>query len=996
MNAPAVPIKMVKPGAGRSALAARLRREIQGEVLFDAASRGRYSTDASIYQIEPVGVVVPRTEQDVLIALQIAVDEGVPVLARGGGTSQCGQTVGAALVIDNSKHLNQVTAFDKDARTVVVQPGVVLDQLNAYLKPHGLWYPVDVSTSAQATLGGMAGNNSCGSRSIFYGNMVHNVRGIEALLADGTRCSFGTVPADLTQLAGPRRYVDLVRTIRDIAARESEEIEHRYPKLLRRVGGYNLDMMTGEPFNMAHLLVGSEGTLAYSQRLHLNLSPLPRQKTLGVCHFPAFFKAMESAQHLVKLKPVTVELVDRTMIALARDNPAFRATVEKFIQGDPDAILLVEFAGDDRDEQLAKLKQLVELMGDMGFPGGVVEIIDPALQRDVWEVRKAGLNIMMSMKGDGKPVSFIEDCAVPLEHLAEYTDRLTGVFEKHGTKGTWYAHASVGCLHVRPILNMREDGAQKMRAIAEEAADLVRQYKGAYSGEHGDGLVRSEWIAPFFGPRLTGAFEEIKDIFDPQGLMNPGKIVRPSKQDDRALFRFKPGYRAEKIDTVLDWSEWGGFDKAIEMCNNNGHCRKFDAGTMCPSYRVTRDEKHLTRGRANTLRLALSGQLGAEALTSDELHATMDLCVSCKGCKRECPTGVDMAKMKIEFMHHYRQRHGLRLKDRLIAYLPRYAPWAAKLSWLMNLRDRIPGAAALSEKLIGLSARRTLPQWRSDTFLASHDSRPHSGLPPEGEGENSAARGMVGEVVLLVDTFNNYFESENAHAAFAVLKAAGYRVHLPRAADGPRPLCCGRTFLASGLVAEAKAEAHRTLETLRPFVECGIPVVGLEPSCLLGLRDEFLSLVPGAESSQLALNAMLFEEFLAHEQDAGRLKLKLKALPQKKALLHGHCHQKAFAAMPAVQRVLGLIPELKVELVESSCCGMAGSFGFDAEHYDVSMKMAELALLPALRKADHDTLIIADGTSCRHQIHDGLCPGSDAKSPGEALHVARVLQAALA
>ncbi|MDP2239835.1 MAG: FAD-linked oxidase C-terminal domain-containing protein [Burkholderiales bacterium] len=972
----------------RSALAQRLQREIQGEVLFDAASRGRYSTDASIYQIEPVGVVVPLTEQDALIALQIAVDESVPVLARGGGTSQCGQTVGAALVIDNSKHLNQIIAFDKDARTVVVQPGVVLDQLNAYLKPHGLWYPVDVSTSAQATLGGMAGNNSCGSRSIFYGNMVHNVRSVEAVLADGTRCSFGAVPADLSRLAGPQRYVDLVRKIRDIAAREAGEIEHRYPKLLRKVGGYNLDMMAQAPLNMAHLLVGSEGTLAYSQRLHLNLSPLPQHKTLGVCHFPVFFKAMESAQHLVKLKPVAVELVDRTMIALARDNSAFRATVEKFITGDPDAILLVEFAGDDKDEQLAKLKQLVELMGDLGFPGGVVEITDPVLQRDVWEVRKAGLNIMMSMKGDGKPVSFIEDCAVPLEHLAEYTDRLTGVFEKHGTKGTWYAHASVGCLHVRPILNMRDDGAQKMRAIAEEAAELVRQYKGSYSGEHGDGLVRSEWIAPFFGPRLTSAFEEIKDIFDPKGLMNPGKIVRPSKQDDRALFRFKPGYRAEKIDTALDWSEWGGFDKAIEMCNNNGHCRKFDAGAMCPSYRVTRDEKHLTRGRANTLRLALSGQLGAGALTSDELRATMDLCVSCKGCKRECPTGVDMAKMKIEFLHHYRERHGLRLKDRLIAYLPRYAPWAAKLSWLMNLRDRIPGVAALSEKLIGLSAKRTLPQWRSDTFFATHAPGPASG--------RGGASGN--EVVLLVDTFNNYFESENAHAAFAVLEAAGYRVHLPRAADSPRPLCCGRTFLASGLVAEAKAEARRTLATLRPFVERGIPVVGLEPSCLLGLRDEFLSLVPGAESSQLALNAMLFEEFLAREQDAGRLKLKLKALPQKKALLHGHCHQKAFAAMPAVQRVLGLIPELKVELIESSCCGMAGSFGFDAEHYDVSMKMAELALLPALRRAGTDTLIIADGTSCRHQIHDGLCAGGDAPSSSQrdALHVARVLHSALA
>src|SRR5687767_7841698 len=567
---------MRKMAPGDSALATRLKREIRGEVLFDAASRGRYSTDASIYQIEPIGVVVPATEEDALAAFRIALEEGVPVVPRGGGTSQCGQTVAAALIVDHSKHLNQVVAFDKAARTIAVQPGIVLDQLNAFLKPHGLWYPVDVSTSAQATLGGMAGNNSCGSRSIRYGNMVHNVRGIDAVLADGSEYGFGAVPGDAAG-EGPKGYIELVRKIRAIAAREAEEIEHRYPKLLRRVGGYNLDMVAGVPFNMAHLLVGSEGTLAYSRRLHLDLSPLPRHKTLGVCHFPTFFQSMEAPQHIVKLAPTAVELVDRTMIGLARSNPAFRPIVDQCVKGDPDAILLVEFAGDDRDEQVRRLKQLTELMGDRGLPGSVVEVIDPAVQRDLWEVRKAGLNIMMSMKGDGKPVSFIEDCAVPLEHLAEYTDRLTRVFEKHGTRGTWYAHASVGCLHVRPILDMRKDGAQKMRAIAEEAAEMVKQYKGSYSGEHGDGLVRSEWVAPFFGPKLTRAFEEIKDVFDPRGLLNPGKIVRPSKQDDRSLFRFKPGYSTIRLATVLDWSEWGGFDKAVEMCNNNGHCRKFDA-----------------------------------------------------------------------------------------------------------------------------------------------------------------------------------------------------------------------------------------------------------------------------------------------------------------------------------------------------------------------------------------------------------------------------------
>ncbi|HEY5291988.1 MAG TPA: FAD-linked oxidase C-terminal domain-containing protein, partial [Burkholderiales bacterium] len=900
--------------AGDGALAARLRREIRGEVLFDAASRGRYSTDASIYQIEPVGVVVPRTEEDARITIQIAADEGVPILPRGGGTSQCGQTVGAALVIDNSKYLNQVAAFDKDARTAVVQPGMVLDRLNAYLKPHGLWFPVDVSTSAQATLGGMAGNNSCGSRSIRYGNMVHNVLGIDALLADGSEFHFG--PSD--GIAGaPRAYQALIERVHAVVRRETAEIEARWPKVLRRVQGYNIDMVQPGAegamlaHNLAHLLVGSEGTLAYSRRIHLALAPLPQHKTLGVCHFPTFRQSMQAPQHIVKLAPTAVELVDRTMLELARGNAAFKPIVNRFLKGDPDAILLVEFAGDDRGEQLAKLKQLVELMAELGFPDGVVEITDSGLQKEVWEVRKAGLNIMMSMKGEGKPVSFIEDCAVPLEDLAEYTDQLTQVFAKHGTRGTWYAHASVGTLHVRPVLNMKEGGARQMRAIAEEACELVKRYKGAaYSGEHGDGLARSEWIEPIIGARLMRALEEIKDLFDPRGLMNPGKIVRGSRQDDRSLFRFKPGYAAQQLDTALDWSEWNaagtgeaagagagaaasrgpetnaassrgfqtsaassrGFVAAVEMCNNNGHCRKFDAGTMCPSYRATGNERDLTRGRANTLRLALSGQLGADAFTSEAMREAMDLCVSCKGCKRECPTGVDMAKMKIEFLHHYHKRHGLALKDRLVAYLPRYAPWAARLPWLANLRDAVPGLAALSESLLGLSAKRSLPRWRSDPFLSGIHAP-----AKRGGGEQS-------EVVLLVDTFNNYFEPENARAALAVLEAAGYRVHLARAADGERPLCCGRTFLASGLVDEARAEARRTMAALRPYVLRGLPIIGLEPSCLYTLRDEFKSMLPGAETEALAARAVLFEEFLAAEHQSGRLKLKLKPLPQKKAL----------------------------------------------------------------------------------------------------------------
>ncbi len=960
---------------GDSALAARLKRELDGDVLFDACARGRYSTDASIYQIEPIGVVVPRTDEDIARAIRIAAEHGVPVLPRGGGTSQIGQTVGEALVVDTSKYLNNVIAFDAAARRVCVQPGVVLDPLNKFLKPHGLFFPVDVSTSSRATIGGMAGNNSCGSRSIRYGNMVHNVRAIEAVLADGARIRFDHVGADSAAVAGNPRYAEIVRRVRAIAEREGAEIAARFPKVLRRIGGYNLDMVSAAGHNMARLLVGSEGTLAFFTRVDLDLQPIPPHRVLGVCHFPTFYGAMNAAQHIVKLDPSAVELIDRTMIDLSRAIPMFRATVDRFVKGKPDALLVVEFSGEDQAEARRRLTDLGELMGTLGFPDAVIEIIDPVLQKAVWEVRASGLNIMMSMKGDGKPVSFIEDCAVRLEDLAEYTDRLTQVFQKYGTTGTWYAHASVGCLHVRPILNMKDAGdAKKMRAIAEEAFALVREYKGSHSGEHGDGLARSEFHEPMFGPRIVRAFEEVKDTFDPAGVFNPGKIVRAPRMDDRRLFRYKPDYAAAPLETALDWSEWGSFTQAVEMCNNNGACRQQEPSVMCPSYRATRDEQHLTRGRANTLRLALTGQLGPDALVSDDMYATMDLCVGCKGCKRECPTGVDVARMKIEFLHHYRKRHGLGIKDRLIAYLPRYAPLARHGGFLLNLRDRLPGAAAVSEKLFGLSARRRLPRWRHDAFDPRREPAP--------DGKQNGP-----DVVLLADTFNTYFEPENLRDALAVLRAGGYNVHLAHAGDGGRPLCCGRTFLAVGLVDEARFEARRLVAALQPFAARDVPIIGLEPSCLLTLRDELGVMLPPAETAAVARRAMLFEEFLAQEQNLGRLLLPLKPLAARRALLHGHCHQKAFGLMGAVQQTLRLIPQLDVRTIESGCCGMAGAFGFDAEHYDISMKMGELGVLPAVRAAG-DTLIVADGISCRQQIRDGA--GRD------ALHVARVLRSALA
>ncbi|AUH64797.1 FAD-binding and (Fe-S)-binding domain-containing protein [Paracoccus zhejiangensis] len=955
-----------------------LRQDFRGEILFDPFSRGRYSTDASFYQIMPQGVAIPTGREDVEIALAAARAAGMPVTGRGGGTSQCGQTVNSGLILDNSVHFNRILELDPENRRVVVEPGIVLDDLNRALKPYGLWFPVDVSTASRATIGGMAANNSCGGRSLRYGTMRNNVLSIEAVMADGRVATFGP----LNQPNGPG--ADLVDPLLSLGREHAGLIEDRIPKLTRRVGGYNIDALvpTNQPINLSHLLVGSEGTLAYFTRIELRLWPLVGQRVLGVCHFPSFYQAMAATQHLVALDPLSVELVDATMIGLSRQIPLFRPTIERFVQGEPEALLLVEFDEGDAAANAGKLRLLEQCMGDLGFDwrgqgegwGGVVTITDQRLQSQIAEVRKSGLNIMMSMKQEGKPVSFVEDCAVALPDLADYTSELTEVFQRHDTKGTWYAHASVGCLHVRPVLNLKLDAdVKRMRAIAEEAFALVAKYKGSHSGEHGDGIVRSEFHERMFGSEITSLFREVKDRFDPERRLNPGKIVDAPKMDDRSLFRFAPGYAVAPLATAFDWSAWpgqgGGFQGAVEMCNNNGACRKLAGGTMCPSYRVTRAEQHVTRGRANTLRLAISGQLGPDALTSDAMAESLKLCVSCKGCKRECPTGVDMAKMKIEVLAARARTRGLSLHERLVAFLPVYAPYAARLSGLLNLRNRIPLVARLTQGPTGFSARRPLPHWSARPFR---------------DDELPGAEGA--DVVLFADPFNRWFEPENLRAAARVLEAAGRRVTVARPVDGGGPLHCGRTFLSVGLIDRARAEAARLIAALTPHVEAGRTIIGLEPSSLLTLRDEIPALLPGAETDRIAAAAKMFEEYLAEEHEAGRLNLPLRP-PGARILLHGHCHQKAMDVMPAIQKALALLPETDIQVIETSCCGMAGAFGYGVETEEISRQMGELSLFPALRAAAPETIILADGTSCRHQIADG--------TGRRALHVARLFERSL-
>jgi FAD/FMN-containing dehydrogenase/Fe-S oxidoreductase len=957
-----------------SRLAERLRRETNAEVLFGAADCGRYATDASIYQVQPIGIILPRSIDDVAAVLAIARGAGVPVLARGGGTSQCGQTVNRAVVVDFSKYLRRVISIDPAARTAVVEPGIVLGHLNAALKPHGLFFPVDPSTHARCTIGGMAGNNSCGAKSIRYGLMADNVSGIGAILADGTRHWFGDMPDNIGGEVPPR-IAELVQRLRALGAAEAEEIAMRFPKQLRRVGGYNIDALTPAARvagrgNLARLLVGSEGTLAVSAAIELKLQPIKPRKVIGICQFPSFRAAMEATRHLVALDPEAVELVDRTMIELGRGIPIYRPVIERMLIGEPDSLLLVEFHGFEDAPLLAKLAELDMAMADLGHPEQVVRATDASFQAGIAEVREAGLNIMMSMKGDAKPVSFIEDCAVSLDDLADYTERLNEVFARHGTKGTWYAHASVGCLHVRPVLNMKDPvDVAKMRAVAEECFALVREYKGSHSGEHGDGLARSEFHEPMFGERLVRAFETVKDAFDPAELLNPNRIVRAPRMDDRSLFRYPPGYApVAGFAPKLDWSAHpgplGGMLGAVEMCNNNGTCRGFDAGVMCPSYRVTRDEEHVTRGRANTLRRALTGQLGPDAMASDAVAAAMSLCVSCKACRRECPTGVDMAKMKIEVLAARAARYGLSRRDRVVAMLPRMAPLAARVRRLANARNHSPVLRRVGEHWLGLAADRPLPVWDAKPF---RDTEIQTGSPLHEQAR---------EVFVLADTFNRWFEPENLRAAVRVLTAADYRVMVPD--TGRRPLCCGRTFLAAGLVDQARTEARRMIDALAGEQ----PVIGLEPSCLLTLRDEFQALLPGDDARTLAGRAFLLSEFLAGKD----LNLELRPLPMT-AHVHGHCHQKSFGAFPDALSMLRRIPELDVRPIAASCCGMAGAFGYQAETLVVSKAMAEAGLLPAVRAAAPDALIVADGTSCRHQIAD--------LAGRQAVHSVRVLDQAL-
>ncbi|HJO38539.1 MAG: FAD-linked oxidase C-terminal domain-containing protein [Vicinamibacterales bacterium] len=954
-------------------IAERLARELEGDVRFDAMTRELFSTDASSYRIVPLGVVFPKHADDVQRIVDLTARDRIALLPRGGGTSLAGQAVGEALVIDFSKYMNRVVEthipeHDDDA-WARVQPGVVLDNFNTHLRPTGFMFGPEVSPSSQATLGGMVGNNSCGSRSIRYGKMVDHVIELQGFLASGAPFRFGQLSETelATALAGDDDTDRIIQTVNHLAVTHRDEVDRRFPKIQRRVAGYNLDELgLRNGFNLAGLLVGSEGTLAINHEARVRLVRKSAHTILGVCHFDTFAASMHASAPIVGLSPHAIELSDKLLIDLARESPLHRDKLH-FVRGRPEALLIVEFAGETLEPLMRQLDDLATLMRDLGHGDNVVRITEPARCADVWAVRKAGLGLFGSVKGDAKPVAFVEDTAVAPEQLPAFTAEFRELLERHGVRAAFYGHASVGCLHIRPMLDLRTaDGVTKYRAVAEEVTELALKYGGTHSGEHGEGLARSEFNPKVFGETLYAAFREVKAAFDPDGRMNPGKKVDAPPMDEN--LRYGADYTTAFPVPLLDYSDVGTMADAIEMCNGNARCRKSEVGTMCPSYMVTLDEMHSTRGRANALRAAISGALPAESLFSEEMHEVMDLCIGCKACKLECPSHVDMAKHKYEFQIGYHAREGVPLRTLALGNAHTVAAIGSALAPLSNLGRSGP-LRWLTNAVLGLDPRRSLPRFRRDTFWRWWQRR-----------TAPAHQDPAHTVVLLADTFTNFYEPEVPIDAVRVLEAAGRTVVVPE------PTCCGRPQISKGLHTQALDAAGASLRQLTGYVERGVPILGLEPSCLLTYRDEYPMLLRTDAARSLAAGSWLVEEYLANESAAGRLALPLRPVDTP-ALLHGHCHQKAIATTRATRAVLDLVPGLDLTEIDSGCCGMAGSFGYEAGHFDISMAMAERVLAPRVRGASSDTIIVANGTSCRHQIAD--------TTGRQAMHAVQVLARAL-
>jgi len=944
-----------------------LRTALAGEVRFDRATRALYYTDASVYQIEPLGVVLPRSRDDVEATVAVAARHGVPITARGGGTSQAGQSIGAGLVVDTSKYLNRVLEVDPDAATARVEPGLVLDDLNAALKPHGLRFAPDVSSSSRATIGGMMANNSSGARSVLYGKTGDHVRTQQVVLADGTSAELGPLAGDALAAAATGDSV-LARALRGVPAlarAHAAEIEARFPKVMRRVGGYALDAFTGDgaPVDLTRIMVGSEGTLGVMTAATIGLVPLPAAKALVTLEFDSLLEALAATPLVLTHGPSAVEVMDAFILSHAKGHPTLDAPLRQIVVGDSPSLLAVEFYDAHLDALVPRMQALERDLVGAGLRCRARHLTDAAAQARVWHVRESSLGLSMGMKGDAKAISFVEDTAVAPERLAEYIARFQQVVARRGTHAGVYAHASVGCLHVRPVVNLKTaEGLAQFEAIARDVADLVLEFGGALSGEHGDGLVRGAFNEHMFGPTLYQVFRQVKRTFDPQGLFNPGRIV--DTPPITAHLRFGTTYRTPDPVTRFDFGAEGGLGRAVENCSGVGLCRKTREGTMCPSYMATRDELHTTRGRANVLRLAMSGQLGDAGLETPAVGEALDLCLECRACRSECPTSVDMARIKSEVLAARWDRHGVPLGVRAFGHVRAVAALGSAVAPLANALTASRAGKALNEALLGVDRRRTLPAWTRQTLAHRlRDWRPVSPV----------------SAVLFGDTFTTYSDPDIGVAAVDVLDRAGLGTRLvPHG-------CCGRPLISQGLLDEARHVAWHTVDALHDAAAAGEAIVFVEPSCLSAMREDIPALLSGrrrARAEVVARQSVLFEDYLETALRDGRATLPLRAGPAHVAL-HPHCHQRAMGLAAPAAALLGRIPGARVTDLEAGCCGMAGSFGYTTAHYDVSQAIAGRKLVPAARALGAGDVLVAAGTSCRHQVED--CAHVTARHPAVLL-----------
>ena len=944
----------------RSQLAEELNRAVAGEVRFDRYSRQLYATDASIYKITPLGVVLPHDADDVSAVIETCNNAGISVLPRGGGTGLSGQTVNRGVVIDFSKYMHNVLEINGEEGWVHTQPGITIDELNRQVSHTGKYFTPDPSTSSRANIGGAMGNNSCGSHSIIYGKTVDQVQQMSVILSDGSPATFQSLTA--SQLEGKMGLSNLegqiYRGIPTIADTAAPEVDRRFPKILRRVGGYNIDRVyspvtDGPIIDLTQVMVGSEGTLAAVTDARLKLWDIPKSKGLAVLHFHTLRDSMEATVATLEHDVSAVEHIGEIIINQARKSLGFSRNIG-FLQGEPTDILVVEMTGENTIEVQSKLTVFEQAIKRTTNTFAVTILLEPAQQRQVWAMREAGLGLMMNVEGDTKPLPFVEDTAVSPERLPEYVERFDETVKRHGTEAGYYGHASVGCLHIRPLVNLKKNaGIDTMYQIADEISDLVLEFGGSLSGEHGDGIVRGAWAEKMFGTDLVNHFREVKDLFDPNSIMNPGKVF--DTPDMRENLRYGSDYETAPIPTKLDWTADGSFAGAIERCNGVGACRKVNAGAMCPSYMATREEEHSTRGRANALRGALSGAIPLDEIRSDRMFEVLDLCLECKSCKSECPSNVDMAKIKYEFLDLYYQTHSVPLRSRIVANIHRLNSLApGPLAPLANVVNRSAPARWASEKILGIDRRRQLPRIVSQTFEQWFNRR------------QPQTTGSRGDIVLFHDTFMNFNHPESGIAAVKLLEALGYRVHLADRA------CCGRPMVSSGLLDQAVANAKKNVDALLPHVENGAKIVGCESSCILTLKDEYPDLLGSDPAAKAVANAsVMLEEILTETQNDGQQQIKWNDISAD-ILLHVHCHERALVGTSQAVTALNLPPNYNAELIDAGCCGMAGSFGYAKEHYDVSLQVGEDRLFPALRKAGPSTQFAITGVSCKQQIEDEL------------------------